>query len=136
MKSIKFSLIIISSLFIFACAGTQTKQEETVHTYSVQGWGGTSCEQLIHDITPKKVGFNQAVQNIKSYQAWVSGFVSGVNYASDDAFDVSGSTDPEESFTWLKSYCEEHHEVTVPQALHELLEIWEKEGKVISESSS
>ena len=136
MHTIKSSLIIISSLFIFACASTQTKQEETVQPYSAQGWGGTTCEQLIHDITPKKVGFNQAVQNIKAYQAWVSGFISGVNYASNDAYDVSGSTDPEESFIWLKEYCDEHHETAVPEALHELLEIWEKEGKVIAEPAT
>ena len=118
---------------MISCAGNQVKQDNEVSPYSAQGWGGTTCEQLIEDITPKKVGFDQAVNNIKAYQAWLSGFISGVNYASEEVYDVSGATDPEESFVWLKEYCEQNQETTVPQAIHVLLNQWEQEGKLIRE---
>ncbi|MEM1003517.1 MAG: hypothetical protein AAGH46_12800 [Bacteroidota bacterium] len=118
---------------MFSCASLQTNDPQEISPYSAQGWGGTSCNQLINDITPINVGFDQAVQNIKAYQAWVSGFISGVNYASTDAYDISGATDPEESFIWLKEYCEQQPNAAVPEALHKLLEIWEKEGKIITE---
>ena len=136
MQFLKSLCLATLCFFALSCASTQTKQHQQVLPYNAQGWGGTSCEQLINDITPKNVGFDQAVQNIKAYQAWVSGFVSGVNYASVNAYDVSGSTDPEESFMWLKEYCDAHRDTPVPQALHKLLEIWEKEGKVVAEPKS
>ena len=126
---------MISSLFVISCAGNQLKEINEVSPYSAQGWGGTSCQQLIDDITPKEVGFQQAVNNVKAYQAWLSGFISGVNYAEENIYDISGATDPEESFIWLKEYCDQHHETTVPQALHILLNQWEKEGKLIANPS-
>ena len=131
MNKLRIFTVLISCAFSISCANNPSKHNTEVSPYSAQGWGGTTCEQLIDDITPKKVGFEQAVSNIKAYQAWLSGFVSGVNYSSSDTYDVSGKTEPEESFTWIKEYCEEHHEATVPQALHILLNTWEKEGKII-----
>ena len=132
MNTFKIILSVISCLLMMSCTGNQIKENGEVSPYSAQGWGGTTCQQLIADITPEKVGFEQAVSNINAYQAWLSGFVSGVNYATEDAYDVSGATEPEESFIWLKEYCDQHHQTTVPQALHTLLEQWEKEGKLIT----
>lgn len=131
MNIIKFNTVLIASLFVISCASNPSKNNTEVSPYSAQGWGGTTCQQLLDDITPKKVGFEQAVSNIKAYQAWVSGFVSGVNYSNKDSYDVSGKTEPEESFIWIKEYCDQHHQTTVPQALHILLDTWEKEGKII-----
>ncbi len=131
MKSLNHSLIFLAGLIVSGCASTQTKQADTneVTPFSAQGWGGTTCTELIHDITPKNVGFQQAVQNIRLYQSWASGFVSGVNYSDSDIYDVSGATTPEDIFVWLKDYCSENPDIAIPLALHELLIIWEKEGK-------
>ena len=124
--------LVAAALLLTGCATTQTKQADTneVTPFSAQGWGGATCEELIHDITPTNVGFQQAVQNIRLYQSWASGFVSGVNYESDEAYDVSGGTSPEETFAWLKDYCSDNLETAIPVALHELLLIWQQEGKV------
>ena len=125
-------LVVCHSVFLMACASTQTKQEEPLAPFSAQGWGGTTCKELIHDITPKNVGFEQAVQNIHLYQSWASGFVSGVNYSDSEVYDVSGATTPEDTFEWLNEYCGEHPDVAIPIALHELIAIWEAEGKVLT----
>ncbi len=127
-----FALIII--LLVSGCATSSIKQTDDSEAtpFSAQGWGGTSCKQLIHDITPKNVGFQQAIQNIRLYQSWASGFVSGVNYENKDAYDVSGDTAPEETFAWLKDYCTEHPTEIVPVALHKLLGTWEREGKTVT----
>ncbi len=128
-----FLPLLVTTLLLTGCATTQTKQANDtnkVTPFSAQGWGGTTCEELIHDITPTNVGFQQAVQNIRLYQSWASGFVSGVNYESDEAYDVSGGTSPEETFAWLKDYCSDNLETAIPVALHELLIIWQQEGKV------
>ena len=134
MQTIKLISCLIAALILLGCATQQTKENQELTPFSAQGWGGTTCKELIHDITPKNVGFNQAVDNIRLYQSWASGFVSGVNYESKDAYDVSGDTSPDETFAWLKDYCNDHLETAVPIALHELLEIWKSEGKVLTKS--
>ena len=120
-------------LLATGCASTQTKTNDASDNtapFSAQGWGGTTCKELIHDIIPSNVGFQQAVQNIRLYQSWASGFVSGVNYQDSHVYDVSGGTSPEDTFVWLKEYCTNNEEVAIPLALHELLATWKKEGKV------
>ncbi len=137
MKNQRPFVTLTLCMMISACATTQTQPTNTpndVTPFSAQGWGGTTCEELIHDITPKNVGFQQAVQNIRLYQSWTSGFVSGVNYANDDVYDVSGGTSPEDAFSWLKEYCTENTDVAIPVALHQLLQIWQQEGKALTEA--
>ena len=75
------------------------------------------------------------MQNIRLYESWASGFVTGVNYSDSSVYDVSGDTTPKEIFAWLKDYCETHSETAVPIALHELIGIWEQEGKVITKAN-
>jgi len=137
MRYFNHTFILIFSLIAGGCATTQIKQTETneVVPFSAQGWGGTTCKELIHDITPKNVGFQQAVQNIRLYQSWASGFVSGVNYSDSSAYDVSGATTPEDTFIWLKDYCADNLETAIPIALHELLGIWEQEGKILQQAN-
>jgi len=132
MQKSYLTFIVLISAITSGCATTQTKQSESnvITPFNAQGWGGTTCKELIHDITPKNVGFQQAVQNIRQYQSWASGFISGVNYESDIAYDVSGGTSPEDTFSWLKEYCAEHIDTAIPIALHELITTWKREGKV------
>jgi len=132
MRFINYTFIILISLFASGCASTLTKQADSNEPapFSAQGWGGTECKVMIHDITPKNVGFQQAVQNIRLYQSWASGFVSGVNYADSDVYDVSGATTPEDIFIWLKDYCADNLEIAIPIALHELIQTWESKGKI------
>ncbi len=127
-------LVVFHCLFLVACASNQPKQDAPLAPFSAQGWGGTTCKELIHDITPKNVGFEQAVQNIHLYQSWASGFVSGVNYSDSEVYDVSGESTPEDTFAWLNEYCGENPDVAIPIALHELITIWEQEGKVLSKA--
>ena len=135
MQTYKTLLILCAFLFALGCATNQPKENNKLTPFSAQGWGGTTCEELMHDISPKKVGFNQAVQNIRLYESWASGFVTGVNYSDSSVYDVSGDTTPKEIFAWLKDYCEEHSDTAVPIALHALIGIWEKEGKVITKAN-
>ena len=137
MRYFNHALILIVSLIAGGCASNQAKQVNTneITPFSAQGWGGATCEDLIHDITPKNVGFQQAIQNIRLYQSWASGFVSGVNYTDNDVYDVSGATTPEDTFIWLKDYCEDNPETAIPIALHELLGVWENEGKILKQAN-
>lgn len=133
MQFINYTCILLISLLASGCATTQTQSvtSNEATPFSAQGWGGTICEELNHDILPINVGFQQAVQNIRLYQSWASGFVSGVNYADSEVYDVSGATTPEDTFTWLKNYCEEHPSIAIPMALNELLKAWEAEGRTL-----
>jgi len=133
MRYFNYTFFLFVSLLFSGCATMQGKSIESdeIAPFSAQGWGGTVCKDLNHDILPKNVGFQQAVQNIRLYQSWASGFVSGANYADSDVYDVSGATTPEDTFVWLKNYCEEHPDTAIPIALHELIGIWESEGKII-----
>ncbi len=133
MRKLYFLSSLLLSLFASGCATTQTKSVESneIAPFSAQGWGGAICENLNHDILPKNVGFQRAIQNIRLYQSWASGFVSGVNYADSDVYDISGATTPQDTFTWLNDYCEEHPGTAIPIALHELMGIWRAEGKTL-----
>ena len=133
MHLFKTFLIAYLVSILLGCASLQPKEPEQVAPFSAQGWGGTTCEELIHDISPKKVGFEQAVKNVNLYQSWISGFISGVNYARNDVYDVSGATDPEDSFKWVKQHCDQHLDKPVPEALHELLDQWQQEEKVLTD---
>lgn len=127
-----FFISVLMGLLCTGCASTHTKQTDTSHQlspFSAQGWGGATCKELIYDITPSNVGFQQAVQNIRLYQSWASGFVSGVNYENNHIYDVSGGTTPEDTFAWLKDYCSNNQETAIAIALHELLKVWKLEGK-------
>lgn len=126
----KYASIIVATVLFTGCATTETKKDTSVTPFSAQGWGGTTCKELIHDITPSNVGFQQAVEHIRLYQSWASGFVSGVNYSDNDVYDVSGATSPEETFAWLKEYCSESPDTAIPVALHELILDWQQQGKV------
>jgi len=133
MRYLNYTSLLLISLLASGCATLQGKPTESneVTSFSAQGWGGTICKDLNHDILPINVGFPQAVQNIRLYQSWASGFVSGANYADSDVYDVSGTTTPEDTFVWLKSYCEQNPNTAIPIALHKLIGIWHSEGKTI-----
>lgn len=129
MQKFKIIFVIGSSLIVFACANLQQKQSNEVSPFSAQGWGGTSCNEMLHDIHPA-TGGKHAGQNIALYQSWISGFVSGVNYARDDVYDVSGATSPDDSFEWVKNYCLQNPIDPFPVALHKLIQHWQAEGKI------
>ena len=122
------------TLFYNGCATTGSKKDTEIPPFSAQGWGGAPCKELIHDITPSNVGFHQAVANIRLYQSWASGFVSGINYQDKNVYDISGGSTPEEIFAWLKNYCTEHQDIPIPIALHELQQVWKQEGKVLQQA--
>lgn len=132
MQNVPIIYITLASLALSGCVSMHTKQgnnSTAVTPFSAQGWGGTTCQQLIYDITPGNVGFQQAVQNIRMYQSWTSGFISGVNYEDNIAYDVSGGTSPEETFVWLKEFCHNNADTPVPVALHERILTWKEQGK-------
>ena len=116
---------------VYGCANLQPKQSQSVSPFSAQGWGGTTCNEMLHDIHPATSG-ERAGQNIGLYQSWISGFVSGVNYTRNDAYDVSGATSPNDSFEWVKNYCLENPIDPFPVALHKLIQHWKTEGKVLA----
>ena len=59
------------------------------------------------------------------YQSWLSGFISGVNYARDDRYDIAANRRVEDIFIWLQNYCTEQPEQDIPLALHELIQEWQ-----------
>lgn len=132
MLKLKFILFICTTAIVCGCANLQPKPSGDVSPFSAQGWGGTTCNEMLHDIHPNTAG-KQAAQNIGLYQSWISGFVSGVNYTRDDAYDVSGATSPEESFEWVKNYCLQYPIDPLPVALHKLIQHWNEQGKLLTE---
>lgn len=134
-------LLSILTIALNGCASLQSASDEqakvtekqAIAPFSAQGWGGTICQEMLQDIhttdkTPEEAGLN-----IGLYQAWISGFISGANYAQNDVYDISGDTQPTESFEWIKQYCLQYPIDPVPLALHKLIEEWEREGKIIYE---
>ena len=134
MRFLKYIAIISIIANIFGCANLQSKQTEEVAPFSAQGWGGTICREMMHDINPANGG-KKAGQNIGLYQSWISGFISGINYARSDVYDISGATDPTESFDWVKQYCVQHPDHPIPMALHALISQWEQEGKILTKAN-
>ena len=86
---------------------------------------GSEARRIIY------IRLEEAGLNIGLYQSWISGFISGANYAQNDVYDISGDTQPTESFEWVKQYCLQFPIDPVPLALHKLIEAWEREGKII-----
>lgn len=130
MPTFKIILSIWIAVSVSACANLQQKQSDDVSPFSAQGWGGTTCNEMLHDIHPA-TGGKQAGQNIGLYQSWISGFVSGVNYARNDVYDISGATSPTESYEWVKNYCLQNPIDPFPVALHKLIQHWQAEGKIL-----
>ncbi len=124
---------VLFTTFLFGCANIKQKASNNISSHSAQGWGGTTCGEMLHDIDPANGG-TKAGQNIGLYQSWISGFISGVNYSRNDIYDVSGDTSPNDSFDWVKNYCIQNPTTPVPLALHELILKWKKEGKVLSKA--
>jgi len=94
------------------------------NSYYAQGWGATTCEQLSIDLSSPQLSPEQALANRYLYQAWISGFVSGVNYADIDVYDISGDTNAERTLEWIEQYCQQSPQYSVPNALHELMRDW------------
>ena len=97
----------------------------------LKGGAARLAGEMLHDINPSNGG-TQAGQNIGLYQSWISGFVSGINYARSDIYDISGATSPNDSFDWIKNYCERNLNQPIPAALHELILQWNKEGRILT----
>ena len=60
MQTFKSLLILCAFLLTIGCASNQPKTANELTPFSAQGWGGTTCEELIHDISPKKVGIQSS----------------------------------------------------------------------------
>lgn len=131
IKKIFFLLSIIT--LASGCASVPNKQTKELSPFSAQGWGGTTCHEMLNDIDPNNSNKDVAGLNIGLYQSWISGFISGTNYAQTSVYDVSGASTPEESFTWIKNYCLDHPQTPIPLALHELILAWESEGIILTE---
>ena len=131
MKTCHHILIACLVFSLPGCAGLQKKQNNANSPFNVQGWGGTTCAEMLYDIDPANGG-TKAGQNIGLYQSWISGFVSGINYSNRSIYDVSGDTSPNDSFEWIKNYCIQNPDESVPTALHELVMQWERKGKVLT----
>ena len=118
-------------LALNACATTVTQDAQHSHSYRAQGWGATSCQQLNDDLSDTALSRKQSAANMHLYQSWLSGFISGVNYAHDDVYDVSGNSAVEDVLAWLKDYCADQPEQNVPVALHELIQECQRLGKTL-----
>lgn len=135
--------LLFSSIFVIALNGCATLQpslnEKPIETktqptpFSAQGWGGTICQEMLQDIHPTNKTPEEAGLNIGLYQSWISGFISGANYAQNDVYDLSGDASPTDSFEWIKQYCLQYPIDPIPLALHKLIEEWEQAGKIIYE---
>lgn len=126
-------LCCVAAGLLNACASTHTikpsatdiaDNKSAIDSYYAQGWGATTCEQLSIDLSSPQLSSEQALANRYLYQAWISGFVSGVNYADIDVYDVSGDTNAESTLEWIEHYCQQSPQNSVPNALHELMREW------------
>ena len=119
---------LLLALALSACATTAPKDTAPSYAYRAQGWGATSCQQLTDDLNNTALSRKQSAANTHLYQSWLSGFISGVNYAWDDTYDVSGNSEVESVLAWLNNYCAEQPEQTIPLALHVLMQEWQRLG--------
>jgi hypothetical protein len=74
-------------------------QEKPVRVF---GEGTISCGKWLQDRETKSINGAEA-------EAWVRGFLTGTNAASDDAISSVGTgADPEGNNAWLDNYCRRH----------------------------
>ena len=132
IKNSQLSVFIV--VLLSGCASIPTHQANKLKPFSAQGWGGTTCAEMLSDIDPNNSNKDIAGLNIGLYQSWISGFISGTNYAESEIYDVSGNSTPEQSFAWIQNYCIENPEVAVPLAMHELILAWQQENIVLREA--
>ena len=132
MRSLKINSTLLLAAALCGCANLQPKPPQEVSAFSAQGWGGTTCNEMLHDIHTATAG-ERAAQNVGLYQSWLSGFISGVNYSRDDVYDVSGATNPTDSYEWVKNYCLQNPIDPLPVAVHQLIQHWQTNGKVLTE---
>lgn len=134
---IRYRKILLYCSFITllsACASNppksnQANSQATTNSYYAQGWGATTCQQLSLDLSTQQLTIQQATANRYLYQAWISGFVSGINYTDISVYDISGDTSSEQTLNWIEEYCESAPKDSVPNALHQLVEDWQTTGK-------
>ena len=135
-------LCCVAAGLLNACASAPTikpsatdnaDSKTAVASYYAQGWGATTCEQLSLDLSSQQLSSEQALANRTLYQAWISGFVSGVNYADFDISDISGDTDAQHTLEWIEHYCQRSPHYSVPHAFHQLMQYWLSTGKTVQQ---
>lgn len=127
----RFAIAVFSIALVNACASTPI--QPAAKSFSAQGWGATNCQEMMDDLTSADKHSIQSL-NKHMYEAWLSGFISGVNYADAALYDVAGDMGPEEVLTLLKAYCAEHPTVAVPLAMKALFQDWSESGKSVKEA--
>jgi len=126
-----FALALFSLVLTSACVSTPT--QPSAKSFSAQGWGATNCQEMMDDLASADKDSIQSL-NKHMYEAWLSGFISGVNYADMTVYDIAGDMGPEEVLSLLKSYCGKHPETAIPLAMKTLFQDWMASGKSIKES--
>lgn len=131
-------LLLFAAITLNGCAVLQLTPDQAPDTgikqptpFSAQGWGGTICQEMLQDIHSSNKTAEEAALNINLYQSWISGFITGANYALTDVYDISGDTSPNDSFEWIKQYCLQYPIDPIPLALHKLIQEWEQAGKIM-----
>lgn len=127
-------LITVLITVLSACASapptnSHAHHQTAKHAYYAQGWGATSCQQLSTDLSTQQLTGQQATANRYLYQAWISGFISGVNYADMTVYDISGDTSSELTLAWIEQHCQHAPNDSIPSALHQLMQNWQTTGR-------
>jgi hypothetical protein len=136
------SLLLSAVISLQGCAALQLNPEQQAvviksqpAAFSAQGWGGTICQEMLKDIHPTNKSVEAAAANVSLYQSWISGFISGANYAFNEVYDLSGEANPNDSFEWIKQYCLQYPIDPIPLALHKLIQEWQQTGKIIYDAN-
>ena len=127
----RFVIAVFSIVLVSGCVSTPI--QPAAKSFSAQGWGATNCQGMMDDLASADTSSIQSL-NKHMYEAWLSGFISGVNYADAALYDVAGDMGPEQVLILLKAYCIEHPETDVPLAMKALFQDWIESGKSVRES--
>ena len=127
----RFAGSLLSITLISGCVSTPIQPQ--AESFSAQGWGATNCQEMMTDLATAE---QHAIQGLNKhmYEAWLSGLISGVNYADASLYDVAGDMGPEEVLILLKTYFAEHPQTSIPLAMQALFQDWLQSGKSVKES--
>ena len=78
--------------------------------YRVVGYGSFGCDDYVVASSTNRL-------DDAGFENWIAGYLSGINYAWADTFDIKGDLGLPAVKDWLFSYCDQHGGDNVAAAL-------------------
>ena|SRR5262245_13653757 len=103
----------LAAVLLSLCSGALAWGADAQGKYMLRGLVAThTCAQFLDARAPG---------GIMDYSMWFAGFLSGLNYALSETFDLA--SDSQGLFTWLQAYCQQNPLKKFGDAAQALIEI-------------